>query len=401
MLISHPRIMVRPWITCAELFCCAVALLFPKVFCSLLLTWCHYVFITNAVYDNMIVYQQREVLGYFLAGIGCVLYGLCMYTYFKVVLVGPGSPLDFEELKIRDMDRLATRYTENPYRQESPEDDENNNNDHDESADNQETEQEAHSREPEQPPFDFVRMYTVKQRKSAPVAFRYCLKCSCWKPDRCHHCSSCQRCILRMDHHCPWFATCIGFHNQKFFLQFLIYLSVYCGIVFICTLCLLWRFFTDEKYSEGEFLSLTLVFLFVISLSFFFAVGVFTVFSAWLVLINKTTIEVQEDKWHKLRNQYEFDTRNRDSAANANTNIFNIGYRKNLESILGTSYWTWILPIGVTNKVITDEFKNGINFEIDQQAYDQWCYDSQLQDQLNQQVEDYVKRTRQEVNESV
>lgn len=393
MLITHPRIMIRSLATCTELFCCAAALLFPKVFCSLLLSWCHYIFVTDAVYMNIVVGRESPVLGYSLIGIGSIMYGLCMYTYFKVVHVGPGSPVEFEEMRIKDMDRLANKYTENPYQQEVSE--EGNQSQHSQDMD------EDVNREPEQPPFDFVRMYTVRHKKSAPVAFRYCLKCSCWKPDRCHHCSSCQQCILRMDHHCPWFATCIGFHNQKFFLQFLVYLTVYCSIVFTCTLYILWNFFTDERYSEGEYLSLTLVFLLVISLSFFFAVGVFTLFSSWLILINKTTIEVQEDKWHKRRNQYEFDTANRENSSNINTNIFDLGYRKNLESILGKSYWTWILPITITNRDITDEFNNGINFEVDQEAYDQWCYDAQLQDQLNQQVQDYVRRSRNEVNESV
>lgn len=31
---------------------------------------------------------------------------------------------------------------------------------------------------------------------------RYCLMCHVFKPERCHHCSACNRCILNMDHHC-------------------------------------------------------------------------------------------------------------------------------------------------------------------------------------------------------
>ena len=31
---------------------------------------------------------------------------------------------------------------------------------------------------------------------------RYCLMCHVFKPERCHHCSACNRCVLHMDHHC-------------------------------------------------------------------------------------------------------------------------------------------------------------------------------------------------------
>lgn len=33
---------------------------------------------------------------------------------------------------------------------------------------------------------------------------RSCTICSLSKPDRSHHCSICERCVLKMDHHCPW-----------------------------------------------------------------------------------------------------------------------------------------------------------------------------------------------------
>ncbi|KAF8978715.1 hypothetical protein BGZ52_005652, partial [Haplosporangium bisporale] len=33
---------------------------------------------------------------------------------------------------------------------------------------------------------------------------RWCEICKIVKPDRCHHCSECNMCVLRMDHHCPW-----------------------------------------------------------------------------------------------------------------------------------------------------------------------------------------------------
>ena len=36
------------------------------------------------------------------------------------------------------------------------------------------------------------------------LGVRFCDKCKAIKPDRAHHCSVCGRCVLKMDHHCPW-----------------------------------------------------------------------------------------------------------------------------------------------------------------------------------------------------
>lgn len=49
---------------------------------------------------------------------------------------------------------------------------------------------------------------------------RWCNDCTAPKPDRCHHCSTCSRCVLRMDHHCIFTNSCVGLRNQPYFLMF-------------------------------------------------------------------------------------------------------------------------------------------------------------------------------------
>jgi len=55
-----------------------------------------------------------------------------------------------------------------------------------------------------------------------------CDKCNGYKPARTHHCSICNRCVLRMDHHCPWVANCVGYNNVAYFDRFLGYVTVLC-----------------------------------------------------------------------------------------------------------------------------------------------------------------------------
>jgi palmitoyltransferase len=67
---------------------------------------------------------------------------------------------------------------------------------------------------------------------------RFCKTCNVFKPPRSHHCSACRRCVLKMDHHCPWIANCVGYDNYGHFFRFLIYVDLATLYVLIL---LIWR----------------------------------------------------------------------------------------------------------------------------------------------------------------
>jgi hypothetical protein len=56
----------------------------------------------------------------------------------------------------------------------------------------------------------------------------YCDRCRIVRPARCHHCSTCNRCVLQYDHHCLWLNNCVGYNNYRSFLLTIFFLMAGC-----------------------------------------------------------------------------------------------------------------------------------------------------------------------------
>ena len=62
-----------------------------------------------------------------------------------------------------------------------------------------------------------------------------CKHTGCFKPPRSHYDRVTQRCVVKMDHYCPWVNNTVGIQNHKFFILFCFYIHAVCvyGIILI------------------------------------------------------------------------------------------------------------------------------------------------------------------------
>ncbi|XP_060596193.1 palmitoyltransferase ZDHHC15B-like isoform X2 [Ruditapes philippinarum] len=272
--------------------CCAAFRWTPVVFISAIVVWSYYAYVVQMCF--LTVDSVAEKVIYLLLYHPFLL--MFVWSYGKTIFTPVGTVPKRFYLSKQDADRLMRENNEEVQKNIL---------------------------------IDFARNSNLPvQNRTHSGAPRYCEKCKCIKPDRCHHCSVCGTCVLKMDHHCPWVNNCVGFTTYKFFVMFLGYALVYCIYVALTSLKYFIAFWTKGiNHNMGRF---HVLFLFFVAVMFGISLISLFGYHVYLTVKNRSTLE---------------SFRSPIFSSGPDKNGFSLGKYNNFIEIFGENKKLWFIPV--------------------------------------------------------
>ncbi|KAJ8015754.1 hypothetical protein DPEC_G00029430 [Dallia pectoralis] len=271
-------------------FCARVFSWIPVLIITCVVLWSYYAYVFELCLFT--ISNMLEKVAYLVVFHVCFL--MFSWTYWKSIFTPPASPCKKFQLSYSDKEHY---------------------------------EMEERSDVQKQILVDIAKRLPIFTR-AASGAIRFCDRCQVLKPDRSHHCSVCEACVLKMDHHCPWVNNCVGFSNYKFFLLFLSYSMVYCVFITATVFRYFIKFWVgDMPNGNAKFHVLFLMFvalMFFVSLMFLFG------YHCWLVAKNRSTLEAFSAPVF---------------TSGPDRNGFNMGMKRNLQQVFGEDKRLWFIPV--------------------------------------------------------
>ncbi|XP_054854505.1 palmitoyltransferase ZDHHC12 [Eublepharis macularius] len=127
----------------------------------------------------------------------------------------------------------------------------------------------------------------ISQQVPTTIRLRRCGYCMVKQPMRAKHCQTCQQCVRRYDHHCPWIENCVGERNHPLFI---VYLAVQL-VVLLWALQVAWSGLSFELSWTWLQYNLLLLLSFLVIVLFTVVVTLLLVSHLYLVSCNTTTWE--------------------------------------------------------------------------------------------------------------